>query len=421
MKLWRMAGGLASALTLVVLSPVSVGTAGAAEQVACGQAITHSITLRTDIGPCTADGLRVVASHITVDLNGHTVTGRNTRNTTEREQVGINLMNVTGVTVTGPGTVQHFDAGVAVNGGSQNQIVNLTARDNVNHVVLTGAMNPCSYGDGIVTDNSTDNVITGNVTSHNGPYDGIALVDASKGNRVSGNRSLDNDVSNILPNGQSGPCGPEGGGTASGRPHQDMGIRVEGPGATANVVSGNTTKGNQAAGISIHGTQRSIEPPNTANLVLDNIVTGNGFAGPGDTFDGILSLPGYESSTILPAFGNTFARNVSSNNARSGIYAGGGKNTIVDNVVNDNVRDGIELFGPSVDAGVVYAGSVDNRVVSNTGHGNGLFDGEDHHPHCDHNEWIANRFGTVNQPCVAAGGGTGTVPPGTPPVVEPTP
>jgi parallel beta-helix repeat protein len=384
--------------------------AGAADDVGCGRVVTHSLSLANDLGPCPGDGLLVTRNGVIVNLNGHTITGANVDNTNEREQIGIHLMNVTGASIVGPGTVQGFDAGVVVDGGSRNRILGLTARDNINHVVLTGCMNACNYGDGIVAYNSSDNTIADNHAIHNGPYDGIGLVDASHRNRVRGNESRDNTVSNILPTGEPGPCGPFGGGAVTGRTHQDMGIRIEGPGATHNEVSANITTRNQAAGISIHGSRRSVEPLNTANLVKNNTVTGNGFAAPDDTYDGILSLPGYESTAIDPAYGNTFIGNTVNNNARSGIYVSGRLNTIMGNTVNRNGRDGIELFGPHTDEGIAFPNAVGNKVVSNAGRGNRLFDGEDHHPGCDDNKWSSNRFLTVNQPCVAAHGGTGRVP-----------
>ncbi|MEN3314015.1 MAG: hypothetical protein V7605_249 [Acidimicrobiaceae bacterium] len=58
-----------------------------------------------------------------------------------------------------------------------------------------------------------------------------------------------------------------------------------------------------------------------------------------------------------------------------------------------------------------YAGAVNNTLTNNTGVNNAERDGRDDNPHCDNNHWVANKFGTVNQPCVKAGGGTGQVKP----------
>lgn len=43
-------------------------------------------------------------------------------------------------------------------------------------------------------------------------------------------------------------------------------------------------------------------------------------------------------------------------------------------------------------------------LMGNRGTGNAEFDGEDANPDCEGNTWFRNWFGTVNQPCVAAGG-----------------
>ncbi len=56
-------------------------------------------------------------------------------------------------------------------------------------------------------------------------------------------------------------------------------------------------------------------------------------------------------------------------------------------------------------------GSINNELHNNRGTGNAFHDGHDgnYNPPCDNNDWVGNIFGTVNQACVAANGGTGTV------------
>lgn len=53
---------------------------------------------------------------------------------------------------------------------------------------------------------------------------------------------------------------------------------------------------------------------------------------------------------------------------------------------------------------IVAPGAENNTLHDNRGRGNGEFDGHDANPDCDNNDWFRNRFGTVNQACVAAGG-----------------
>ncbi|HWF36436.1 MAG TPA: right-handed parallel beta-helix repeat-containing protein, partial [Solirubrobacteraceae bacterium] len=204
----RMAGaGLLTAALVCVAASATValgdshGRGATFAALSCGAQVTTSVTLTADIGPCppSTDGIDIVASGIRVNLNGHSITGTNSTNNTTSEPVGIGLMNVHDVTLTGPGTVQNFDAGVSVNGGYGNTIKNLTAQNNVAHVLFSGGVDPtnleatpCDYGDGVLTDNSNNNLIQNVTATGNGPFDGIALVDASNYNKVVGSKSYNN-------------------------------------------------------------------------------------------------------------------------------------------------------------------------------------------------------------------------------------
>lgn len=425
---------------------ISAGPA-AASHLGCGSVVSASTTLDTNIGPCTGDGLILRGSGIVLDLGGHTVTGNNVNNRTADQQVGIHFEGATGDTVRN-GSVTNFDAGVAIDGGGNNTVSAINAHDNIAHVLLTGGVNPanpvdtpCDFGDGITTDNSTGNRITGNRTIHNGPFSGIALVDASSRNVVSGNVSDNNTVPNRLPPGVTepggdvnGPCGPFGAnGPGEGRLNQDIGIRIEGPGATGNQVKGNVSTGNLLEGISIHGyvcnlfgqSDAPTGEPNTDNVVQGNSVSRNGFS---DNQDGIGILQQGPLGTVTcSAYRNTIVGNVSTGNSRYGIFVAAlsHDNTINGNVVRSNGTDGIHLNGPftvcppgqtgppparaCLVPRVSRPGAENNTLQANQGSGNARIDGFDANPNCDNNHWVANRFGTVNQACVAAGGGTGTL------------
>ena len=392
---------------------------------ACGTTITTSgtYTVMADIGPCTSDGIVIKANAVTLNLNGHTLTGSDTTNATANEQVGVVIRKVTSVTVNGPGTVTAFDAGVDVQGGSGNTVQNVTVHDNIAHVLLTGGVggmgdpttNPCNFGDGILTDGSKFNTIAGNTSYHNGPFSGIALVGASHGNVVSGNNTHDQTVSNVLVAGTpgaglTGPCGPFGANIIGrGRLHQDTGIRVEGPGAANNQVTGNMSTGNQLEGIAIHShicnTSSSLggpspTPDNEGNLIANNTVSGNGAA---DGTDGIAILEQGPTGIVCPSSHETITGNTSTGNARDGIFMGGrgsNGNVVTNNTLNTNGKDGIELGGPEVSNGVTYPGSINNTITGNTASGNPHFDAEDHNPGCDNNSWSGNTFGTVSQTCI---------------------
>ncbi len=85
---------------------------------------------------------------------------------------------------------------------------------------------------------------------------------------------------------------------------------------------------------------------------------------------------------------------------------------IRNNVVNNNGLDGLHVAGAGDPRGPA------NLFIANKGHGNGArapevnakfppeanyagTDGADMSPGCIRNIWLRNRFGTVNQPCVA--------------------
>ena len=402
--------------------------------VSCGQTITSDITLANDIGPCPGDGLIVTASGITVNLNGYTITGSNTTNTSSTEQVGIRLAGVSDVTVNGRGTVRNFDAGVSIEGGARNTVQEVSAVDNINHSAFTGNNNRCLYGDGILTVDSDDNLIRRNLLENNGPFDGAALVGDSDRNTVTGNHAVNNRSLNVLPDGENGPCGPfQATGEGPGRPDQNIGIRIEGPGASDNTVSENIVDNNLLNGISVNGYVSAFPPgvpfppqaPNANNNILRNTVTRNGFNPVAADQDGIAVLrQGPFGTVVSPAQNTTIVANTSTDNARHGIFmpALTSNNTISRNLVDDNGVDGILVQGPfevcverDADRNCTRTeprpGSTNNTLFANRGTGNGEHDGHDDNPNCDANRWRRNLFAEVNQPCVAGNGGTGTVPP----------
>ncbi len=417
---WRRLLVAASTVALVAGLTATAGPAAAAH-VSCGDVITQDTTLDSDLGPCPGHGLIVTASNITLDL-GHTVFAQNG----PEERVGILLRNVTGVTVEN-GTVEGFDAGIAINGGSGNTVTRVTAQDNVNDMLEPFPFTPRTalppeqlplmlgnYGDGITTFASDNNLIEHNRVIGNGPYSGIALVDDSDGNVVRRNMVQDNNVRNFTTrfDGSEGPglCGatlPGAPGMQRGREVQAIGIRVEGPGAADNHIQANAVDKSALVGISVHsyvcnpepGEPRGEQEPNVRNLIEHNIVRQTGAETVQfDPFaDGIASLAqGPIGRVTCTSPDNTFRSNRSIGNMRHGISLGRTTrlNEVVDNIVNQNGDDGIR----------VYEDAVENVLHRNRGHQNGEHDGHDDNPNCDANDWQRNRFRSVNQPCVASNG-----------------
>ncbi len=409
-----------------------VGTAAAAPSTAqqttlsCGSTVTESVTLTHDIGPCPGDGLIVAADNVTLDLNGHTITGpHGTKDTPPAvedpapgEHVGINLMRVSGVTVQN-GEVHGFDSGVGIGHGSGNTVRNLNAHHNINHSALGGEINNCNFGDGITVVNSDDNRIVGNRVAHNGPMSGIALVGDSDGNQVVRNQVAHNNIKALTPEGEGILCGTgeDQGPMSPGRDSQNVGIRIEGPGANDNRVANNVVTDSALAGIAIHGNvcgdtpSAPTAPPNNGNTIQNNRVTNTGRTTHEDDphAHGIALLASGPADVVCVASETRIVGNDSSGNYGHGIFIGGRGShgqQITANTVNNNGLDGIHLAGPPSEE---IPGVVDSRITGNRATGNAGVDGFDGTPGCDDNMWRGNQFGTVNQACVAGPGGGAAV------------
>jgi len=318
--------------------------------VTCGKEITANTTLDGNLDCTSGPALIVTADNIVLDLGGFTITGEGTG---ASGAPGILLRNVKGVTVR-KGTIKGFGAGVAIAGGANNVIENLTVEDNVGST-------EGDFGDGITIKDTTGNTIRGNTVRRNGPFAGISVVGACTKNEIRDNVISDN---NMLP-----------GDPSLGR--QDMGIRIEGPGADNNKLIGNTITNSGAEGICILPTCTNPQtgcagtPGNEGNEITDNLSHRNGTSGQG-------------SGIRLFAVPQPVAAS---------------KTIIKDNVTNDNIT-----FGVAIDAvGTANPGPPKNKVTGNSGKGNGQFDGFDGNtPGCGSNTWKDNDFATVNQPCVGA-------------------
>ena len=321
------------ALVPLLLGTVLVGTS-AAVHVACGATITQSTTLDSDVGPC-AQGIRVTANNITLNLGGRTVRGTDATG----DGAGILLDGVTGVTVRN-GRVINFDAGVVIQGGSNNTVTDISAQNNIGTAAT-------DFGDGIAVFGSSGNIIRRNKIQRNGPYSGISLVGNSDNNLIDSNTIQGNNVQ------------------FNAGVNQDQGIRVEGPGVNGNIVTGNKVEASGLDGIIVFpGAQ------NGGNTVRLNITRANGFHTKAHrTGNGI----------VVGANDTLIERNTSERNAASGIRVNGRNNTIRNNTARNNAQ--------FVNPGTIQAG--------------GAFDLHDTQFNCDNNVWQSNVFITRSQPCIS--------------------
>jgi hypothetical protein len=403
-------------LAALAMGSVLVAPASAQAQVSCGDEITRDTTLTQGLGPCPGHGLIVTADNVTLDLNGHTITGPHGSDVQEQagEAVGINLRQVSGVTVQN-GEVHNFDAGVAMGGSSGNTVRGMNIHHNINHSALGGAINDCNFGDGIALVNSSDNRIVDNRIASNGPLSGVALIYNSDNNQVVRNQVADNNLRARTPG--NGPIlcgtGEDQGPMGSGRAVQNVGIRVEGPGAENNRIADNDVTNSALAGIAVHGwvcgennAGAPITSGNDNTTIQNNRITRTG----AETHEedahahGIALLATGPASVVCVSDAARIIGNDSSGNFGHGVFVGGRGSSghqINANSVHDNQLDGIHLQGPASDE---IPGVVDSRITGNNATANTGMDGFDGSPDCGSNMWRGNQFDDVNLDCVSGPG-----------------
>lgn len=336
-----LAATAASALALVgtvLAQPVSAG------HISCGDTITESTVLDSDLVACD-QGLLISGSNITLDLNGHTVSGLRQFG----EGPGITIEDGTGVVVRGPGRVAQFDAGIYIVGGSGNTVQNVTVEENYRTTQV-------NFGDGILLDDSDNNRILNNTVRRNGPYNGIGLISGASSNTISGNIIDGNNI---------------GFTNAAGTviQQQDYGVRIEGPGSNSNTVSNNQVRGSGLEGI---GVLRA-NPANNDNIIINNVVQGNGFHTLAQRRGNGIALFGGAPSAVNPTR-TIVSGNFVFGNAANGIRVEAQGNQILNNRTGNN---GGAALGPAFD---LFDTNVD----------------------CDANVWRGNTYQTANPECTTA-------------------
>lgn len=316
----------------------------------CGQLVMQSITLTRSIGPCKGDGLVIGADNVTVNLNGFAISGHSS---VEGTNIGIRMVQRSGVTVTG-GTVSGFDAGIALIGGSGNTVTHVTAQDNLGPRQLDVAV----FSDGIVAFFSSDNVFSNNLVSHNGSYDGMAILGiGADRNLVQGN-TIEKTV-------MRGEFGTAGTGIIIS-PFLGFSLPRE-VSLFQNRVVGNVIRDNDNSGSSTLS--------NVGGEVSGNVVTGNGLAK--GTFPGN-GLGVQHLQFALPGTQDLIRDNQVHGNGGSGIFVSSQNNRILDNdAANNHAVAGLE--------------------------GDDL---HDDNPDCDTNVWLRNVWGSggFSPPCVTTDG-----------------
>jgi hypothetical protein len=192
---------LVAVAALLLATPLLLAaTSGSAQRLTaltCGLTVRTSVVLANDLGPCSGDGLDVGANGITINLNGHTITGGGSH-------WGIFDHSYTSVTVEN-GTLTGFASGVRFENGASGgrlQGLRLTSNascgadvDGSDHVVLSGNYAVSNPHEGFCVSNGSADQVAGNWVEANG-IDGIDVID-DNAVVVSQNRML-NDSENGL-------------------------------------------------------------------------------------------------------------------------------------------------------------------------------------------------------------------------------
>jgi parallel beta-helix repeat protein len=120
-------------LTVGLISAMVVAPASA-EHVQCGETITQSTTLDSDIIDCTAQpAIAIIGTGITLDLAGHTVDGTGGGDGISTFQLGFHSADIT----VRNGLVREFKTGVDLDDGSDQAARDLTVTDNETGVSIS--------------------------------------------------------------------------------------------------------------------------------------------------------------------------------------------------------------------------------------------------------------------------------------------
>lgn len=101
-------------------------TQASAQALQCGANITTNTTLTADLGPCSGVGLGVdgAPAHVTLNLNGHTISGSGMG-------TGVTVGSVSfGLTIKGPGKITNFGLGIDMGGSGDVLIYDLLLKGN---------------------------------------------------------------------------------------------------------------------------------------------------------------------------------------------------------------------------------------------------------------------------------------------------
>jgi Right handed beta helix region len=374
----RVRTGTLLVVALFALPPIrwtaSAATSPAVASLSCGAIITESVKLTKDLLNCPVDGLVVGANGITIDLNGHRITGTffdlpDDDYDLNRCYCGINDTAGFHHITLGGGVIKGFLQGAEFQDAHDIVVHDLISRGHwsnalrffkVADVLVTDSqfsksfrgvslvfdaeaqrynrrvtVRSSSFDDiehaGIALFGTYDSVVRENAFALGGGEMGIEVANSSRNlmtqNRVRGwtadgvllsaclcfdarPTERNSVIENDLRDGSSGI---------------EL-VEVDGGVVRDNLVSGNTTTGTSDSGIAVYGLTSRSQDPHNASCPCDLVIGG----GPS---------------------GNRINNNTSNGNALDGIHLDAPQNVVSGNVVNRNRRWGIFAAPGTVDGG----------------------------------------------------------------------
>lgn len=325
-----------------VVALCAVSSQALARQVACGTTITTDTKLSHDLTNCPDVGIVVGADDITLDLNGHSVSGDGepVASCPDGSICDVGVDNSTGhgsVTIKG-GNVRAFDVGVFSSDGSNVRISRLATADNASVGILVGG------AQGARVDNSS--------SDHDGVF-GILMADSHDGridhNFVTGARGFSIPVfgstrirvdDNVLESNGHGLAldGADDNDVVANRISHSRGSSLD-FGGSGNRIVGNviSDSGDGIVGGGIH------------NLISGNRVTRIGFFGFEDTGGFGLILDGGHDDLVV-ANSVTDTRGPAIYLAQLDAPEGPARTRVSRNVANSRLDDGIHVDAGATDS-----------------------------------------------------------------------
>jgi parallel beta-helix repeat protein len=347
----------AHALALVAGGCVFLGASSAGAGVPavhCGSTLTRSTTLTADLVGCTGTGLVIGADGITVNLNGHTISGTNAAG-----GEGIADDGHGGVRIIG-GRITDFRLnGIGIRGSQGSLVRGVTVRrigagglegEPVSAgILLSDSPSSQAIGNDVSNDvaayqsdaldvlNSSATLVQGNHLSHNN-WDGLALIQ-SPSSRIIGNRFDVNGNNGVEVNGGS-----------------------DGVWMAANGADGNTNIGIVAgSGQKISVVGNSAQRNDTGLFFFDlhnSLISLNSASGNRDGLDLSGGQFGSDQNRVV---GNNASRNTSTGIS---LFEAANNNTVAGNIANQN-QGPIDNGG-----GIVIASATGNQLFANSANAN---------------------------------------------------